>query len=136
MSKKYNNDSTLSPKIWRNLVTFWTIILYVVVVCDFFMRNTLKDLLTPLCTIYIALLAIYTAQKEFERWHDNNVGRHPGEIYIIVWTILVLIFFCLQFYYHGTYQLPSDVTTTYFVVLGILAITRKSKSNYLFKKKK
>lgn len=135
MGKKLPENYLLNPKIWRYLVNFWTLVLYVFIIADFFMRNGLEEFLTPMCTIYIALLAIYTAEKEFERWHDYNIGRHPGEMYIYIWTALIIGLFVLQFVYHGEYRLPSDVSTTYFVVLGILAITRKSRSNYRSAKK-
>ncbi|MBP6912401.1 MAG: hypothetical protein KBB86_00530 [Candidatus Pacebacteria bacterium] len=133
MSKEEKNNSILSPKTWRFLVNVWTIFLYVAIVIDYLKSNSLEKFLGPICAIYVALLAIYTAEKEFERWHDYNVGRHPGEIYIIIWTVIIITMFLLGVFHPDKYQLPSEVFSTYIVVMGILAITRKSKTDYLCK---
>ncbi|HEY4508802.1 MAG TPA: hypothetical protein VJC13_00775 [Candidatus Paceibacterota bacterium] len=135
MPRKTKDRALFYPMIWRNLVNFWTLVLYVVTIADFFMKNALVELLGPICAIYIALLAIYTAEKEFERWNDYNIGRHPGEYYVFAWTGLILILLALELVYHESYRLPSEVFSTYIVVLGILAITRKSKSDYYSTKK-
>ncbi|MEQ1561474.1 MAG: hypothetical protein ABL899_01980 [Nitrospira sp.] len=130
MPKKSTDNHLLNPRVWRNLVNFWTLVLYVATLADYFTRNTLEEFLGPICTIYIALLAIYTAEKEFERWHDYNIGRHPGEIYIFIWTVLIIGLLVLEVTHLDGYHLPSEVFSTYIVVMGILAITRKSKSSY------
>lgn len=93
------------------------------------------NLIGPVSSIYMAVLAIYSAQKEFERWHDTNVGRHPGEFYVFFWTILVVGLFILQIFYSDIYKMPSEIYTTYIVVIGVLAITKRSKANYLSKKR-
>jgi hypothetical protein len=79
---------------------------------------------------------VYSAEKEFERWHDYNIGRHPGEVYVFVWTVLVVVLFGLELVYKSEYVLPSEVFSTYIVVVGILAITRKSRTDYRRKKLK
>ncbi len=117
-------------RIWRYLVNFWTPILYIVIIADFFKHNSLVPYIGPICTVYIAALSIFSAEKEFERWHDYNIGRHPGEVYVFIWTVLVVLLLGLEITHRSTYTLPSEVFATYIVVIGILAITRKSKSNY------
>ncbi len=130
MVKKTKNDRIFSINLWRYLVNFWTLVIYIVVVVDFFMKNSLVEFLGPICAIYIALLAVYTTQKEFERWHDENIGKHPGEIYVIIWTVLIITMIVLEIIYHESYKLPSEAFSTYVVVMGILAITRRSRANY------
>jgi uncharacterized membrane protein YhaH (DUF805 family) len=134
MLRKPKDDRLLNPAIWRYLVNFWTFVMYVAVVEDFFTHNSLTEFLGPICAIYIALLAVYTAEKEFERWHDYNIGRHPGEMYVVIWTALIVLLLVLEITHMRDYKLPSEVFSTYIVVLGILAITRKSKSRYCEKK--
>ncbi len=136
MVKKPRNDHVFDPAIWRFLVNFWTPVLYIIIVLDFLTSNGITDFLGPICAIYIALLSVYTAQKEFERWRDYNIGRHPGEVYVFVWTMLIFILLGLEVFHVRDYKLPSEVFSTYIVVIGILAITRKSKNNYCNKKKK
>ena len=117
-------------KLLRYLINFWTPVLYILIIADFFMRNGLAIFIGPVCTVYVATLSIFSAEKEFERWHDYNIGRHPGEIYVFIWTLLIATLLVLEVIYHETYTLPESVFATYIVVVGILAITRKSKSNY------
>ena len=130
MARKNKSDRVFNINIWRYLVNFWTLAIYVFIVADFFLRNSLVEFLGPICAIYIALLAVYTTQKEFERWHDENIGKHPGEIYVIVWTALIIVLIILEIIYHESYTLPSEAFSTYLVIMGILAITRRSKANY------
>ncbi|HEY4505119.1 MAG TPA: hypothetical protein VJG67_00300 [Candidatus Paceibacterota bacterium] len=130
MSEKRENNTILNTKIWRYLTSFWTVVLYGVVIADFFTKNGLHEFLGPTSSIYIAALALYSAQKEFERWHDYNIGRHPGEIYVIIWTALILTLFGLEAIYNNDYKMPTEVFTTYIVVIGILAVTKKSKTSY------
>jgi hypothetical protein len=131
MPKENPDNRLLNATLLRYLVNFWTIVFYGAIIGDFATKNGFIEFLGPLCVIYVALLATYTTEKEFERWHDyNNIGRHPGEFYVIGWTILVSTLFTLQIIYHHTYHVPETVFTTYVVVMGILAITKRSKSNY------
>ncbi len=130
MVKKMRNDKVLDHNLWRYLVNFWTIVLYLAIAADFFIGNGLSEFLGPICVIYIALLAVYSAEKEFERWHDYHIGRHPGEMYIFIWTILVVVLLVLEVLHYHNYKIPSEVFTAYIVAVGILAITKKSKANY------
>ena len=130
MARKNKSDRVFNINIWRYLVNFWTFVIYVFIIVDFFLRNSLVEFLGPICAIYIALLAVYTTQKEFERWHDENIGKHPGEIYVVVWTALIIVLIILEIIYHESYTLPSEAFSTYLVIMGILAITRRSKANY------
>ena len=135
MPKTEEDNSLFNPKIWRHLVNFWTVVLYASIGADFFIKTWPDQILGPICAIYVALLAVYSADKEFQRWHDHNIGRHPGEVYVIIWTIIIISLFILEAYTRGEYKIPNDVFTTYIVVIGILAITKKSKSNYGRKRK-
>lgn len=132
---KKEDDKIISVKVWRYLVNLWVLVLYIAIVVDFFMNNGISEFLGPISAIYIAILAVYTTQKEFERWHNYNIGRHPGEMYVLIWTLLVIILLILEFWHRDVYKLPTEVFTTYIVVVGILAITKKSKTNYLAKKR-
>ncbi len=136
MPKYKGTGDLLDPKVYRYLVNLWTFILYISILVDFVMQNRIDGFLGPICAVYVALLAVYTAEKEFERWHDYNIGRHPGEIYVFIWTVLVVCLLVLEVIYHGSYHVPTEVYTTYIVVVGILAITRKSRSNYLSRRKR
>lgn len=119
-----------SPNFWRYLAYFWTIIFYAAVIYDFVNANGLSALLGPLAAIYIAILAIYAGDKEFERWNDLHCSRHPGEIFVAGWSLLIIVLLLAEFVFQKAYHIPDVLIYTYITVLGILAITRKSRSLY------
>lgn len=115
-------------KFWRYLTNFWAVIVFIVVIYDFFNNNAAEIFLGPIVAIYIAILAIYASDKEFERWYENHEGKHPGEIFVVAWTILILGIIILGILFTKTYKIPSEVISAYIAVLGILAVTKKSKA--------
>ena len=134
MYQAIRSNKLMSAQMWRHLTNFWTFVFYVVIIIDFVKRNALAEFLGPLSAIYIASLAIYSAQKEFERWHDHNIGIHPGEMYVFIWTSLIVTLFILEIVYKDAYKMPNEVFTSYIVVIGVLAITKRSKKRYRLKK--
>jgi uncharacterized membrane protein YhaH (DUF805 family) len=128
--------NTFSSSLWRHVVNFWSIVLYVTILSDFLLDHKLTKILGPVSALYVASLVVYSAEKEFERWHDYHTSRHPGEIYVITWTVLIFLLLVLEIIYHSTYVIPEVVFSTYVVVLGVLAITKKSREEYNKKRKK
>ena len=126
-----------STSFWRNLTEIWTLIFFAAIIYDFFTNNSLElaELLLPIAVIYDAVLAVYSADKEFKRWHNSHQTIHPGEIYVILWTILIFGLLVLSLITHRPYHIPSEVTASYIVVIGILAITKESKLFYNKNKK-
>lgn len=116
-----------SGKIWRWLVNFWTLVFFLLMIDDFIRKGAYEHLVGPIASLYVACLAIYSAEKEFERWRFYFVGRHPGELYVFAWTVLAFGMFLISYLTHGEYKVEPEIFSTYVVVLGILAITRKSK---------
>lgn len=131
---KIIENKKLNSNLWRYLLNIWTVIFYTLIVADCYKNNSLHVFIEPVSAIYLAVLAVYTTQKEFQRWHNYNIGFHPGEKYVIIWTVLIIILFILDAT-NPNYVLPSEVFTSYLVVIGILAITKSSKKNYLELKK-
>lgn len=117
-------------KFWRYLINFWSIFFFVFIIYDFFTKNTCVDFLNILATVYISALAIYVSNKEFERWYDRHHGQHPGEVFVIFWSVIVFSLLVLDFIFKSEYQIPGAVISSYIAVLTILAVTRKSKQLY------
>ena len=128
--KKSNKKS---GKFWRYLTNFWTIVLFAVIIKDFITNGGYTEILGPVAALYTISLTIYSAEKEFERWHFYSKGKHPGEIYVIAWTTLVVGIFLAKLLTHSQYKMSPEIVATYIVVLGVLAITKKSKSDFIEK---
>lgn len=118
--------------IWRMLTDFWTIIFFIAIVYDYLHDNILdkSGIILVIATLYGASLAVYSAEKEFKRWHDRHTSLHPGELYVIAWTLLIFGLLLAGFYYRPSYEIPAEVRATYVVVVGILALTKESKYLY------
>jgi hypothetical protein len=117
-----------APALWRYGVNLWSFVLFTLIIVDFVHNNRFQDIVGPVAAIYTATLAIYSTEKEFERWREFYDGRHPGEIYVFLWTIIIAGILFTDFALGKPYRMPSEIISTYIVVLGILAITKKSKS--------
>ncbi len=103
---------------------------YAAVISNFIKDGVYDKGLGALLVIYVAILAIYTGDKEFERWHDRHSHRHPGEAFVILWTLLVIGLVACQFIFDKPTGLTSEIVATYIAVLSVLAITRRSRSLY------
>jgi uncharacterized membrane protein YhaH (DUF805 family) len=134
--KSFSVDKVGSFKIWRTMVNVWTMIFFAAIVYDFYNESILShsEVLLAIAAIYTAFLAIYSAEKEFRRWHHMHKSMHPGELYAILWTILILALIVGDAFYNPSYHLPAEVSASYIGVIGILAITRESKNYYKRKK--
>jgi hypothetical protein len=89
--------------------------------------NGLEGTLAPIVAVYTAILALYSVEKEFERWYESLTNKHFGEIYVVAWSILLIGIFIMDGYFRLPYKVPSEVVATYIAVLGILAVTKRSK---------
>lgn len=123
-------------KFWRHLINAWSILFFLVVIVDFLTNNACRDVINVLATLYIAILAIYVSDKEFERWYHRHRSQHPGEFFVIAWTVLIFGLVVSNLIFHEPYEIPGSVISSYIAVLTILAITRKSKELYINKNKK
>ena len=117
-------------KYLRFLVNFWTAVTFGAIIFDALRPLALSVLIGPVLAIYTGALVLYSAEKEFERWKFYFIGRHPGEIYVALWTVLVFGLLVWSFLTSDGYKIEPEVISTYIVVLGVLAITKKSKSMF------
>jgi hypothetical protein len=127
-----------TSSFWRYLTNVWTVVFFAAIVYDFHTGNLLENsqILLPIAVIYDAVLAVYSAEKEFKRWRDQHSGMHPGELYVILWTLLVFGLIGVSVFGHYSYHVPAEVSSSYIVVIGVLAITKESKHLYKEDKKK
>ena len=70
-----NVSSYLSDlNFWRKMTSFWTIILFSVIFWDFATNNNHADVVSAASAIYVVVLSIFSADKEFERWKNHYSG--------------------------------------------------------------
>lgn len=127
-----------SFSVWRTLMNIWTLVFFLAIGYDFLHHNILAEshVILGVAAIYGASLAIYSAEKEFRRWHNMHRGFHPGELYTLFWTVLIIGLIICQIVFHVDYHMPPEVSASYIAVIGILALTRESKNFYKRKKGK
>jgi len=122
-------------KIWRILTNFWTAIFIIFLIFDFFQLNAYDYLIAPFSVVYISVLGLYVGTKEFDRWYEMHEGRHPGEWFVIAWTVVVFCLLAVSFFMNG-YKISSEAIADYIMVLSVFALTQKSKRLYERKKGK
>jgi len=114
-------------KIWRWLTNIWTVAFVVFVIWDFFTKNGYDFLIAPLSVIYITILGLYVSTKEFDRWYDFHESRHPGEWFVIGWTVVIFVLLVASLWLGKEYTVSSEAIADYIMVLSVFALTQKSK---------
>jgi hypothetical protein len=102
-------------------------------VWNFFARDGYDIFIAPFSVIYVGVLSLYAGTKEFDRWYDFHESRHPGEWFVIGWTVLILTLTILSFILKG-YTVSSETVADYIMVLSVFALTQKSKQLHRRKK--
>ena len=114
--------------IWRLISNFWGIATAIFFFMVFFHIVELGAALKTLSAIYIGILSIFITTKEFSRWTDKGfLSDHHGELFVVVWTILMVIFISLNVANSIKYPISGEFTATYLSILGIFAISRQSR---------
>ncbi|MDP2650917.1 MAG: hypothetical protein Q8P04_02380, partial [bacterium] len=111
-----------NERAWRLLSATWTAIFIPFVVADFFFEGKYEFLVAPMSAIYLGVLGLYAGTKEFERWYENHQSRHPGEWFVVIWTVVVLMLFSASFFFNGDYRVSSDIVADYIMVLTVFAL--------------
>jgi hypothetical protein len=122
-------------RIWRWVTNLWTIVFVLFLIWDFFAKSNYDSLLAPFSVIYVGVLSLYAGTKEFDRWYDFHESRHPGEWFVIGWTVVILALTILSFILGKGYRVSSETIADYIMVLSIFALTQKSKQLHRRKKR-
>jgi phosphatidylserine synthase len=113
---------------WRFLTYTWAVITATFFALDYFKILDCSNSLKTLTIVYISILSIFTSIKEFHRWKDKKfLSKYRGEIFVVIYTILIIIFIILSTINPKTYSIRPEFTTTYLAILGIFAISYNSK---------
>lgn len=114
-------------RLLRHFLNTWTLLILPFVIVNFFWHDHFEYLAVPAAVLYTGLLALYVGTKEFERWYDVHRSRHPGEWFVILWTIVMVGLFGASIFLGGKYMVHSDLVAVYVAVLTLYAFTHQSK---------
>ncbi|MGC9610859.1 MAG: hypothetical protein ABSE68_01410 [Minisyncoccia bacterium] len=123
-----------NEKLWRWLTNFWTLVFMVFLVANFFTGNSYDFLIAPFSVIYVGILGLYVGTKEFDRWYDLHESRHPGELFVIAWTVVIFSLLALSVAIRDGHKVSSEAIAVYIMVLSVFALTQKSKKLHQRKK--
>ncbi|MBU1131422.1 hypothetical protein KJ840_04785 [Patescibacteria group bacterium] len=115
---------------WKNLSNLWGIIAMGFFIIDFFSYHRYSVGTSAVSVIYIGVLGLYVTSKEYYRWKSKEKfeSKYFGEIYVVIWTIIMLTFVMVAFISNGLMKIPGEFVTTYISALGIFAISQQSKN--------
>lgn len=108
----------------------WTLAFAAFLIANFTLKNRYEYLVGPLSVVYTGVLGLYVGTKEFNRWTKRHVGRHPGEAFVIGWTLMIAAFFAVALATGNRYRVSPEVVADYILVLSIFVVTRRSKQLY------
>ncbi|MFH1667753.1 MAG: hypothetical protein ABH884_01880 [Candidatus Komeilibacteria bacterium] len=113
---------------WRWLTNLWSLLTLLFFILAFTQPDRFNGLLVNVSIIYGAILAIYVSSKEFTRWHNKHfTSKYYGEIFVFLWTIVMIAFIVIASL-NGKYSISPEFTAIYITILGIFAISQKSKA--------
>ncbi len=117
-----------TERVWRLLTNFWTFVLLVFLIVNFVTQGQYDFMGVSFSVIYAGVLGLYVGTKEFDRWYEFHDGRHPGEIFIMIWTAAIFGMLGAQLVLGDGYKLPQEAIADYIMVLTVFALTQKSKN--------
>lgn len=122
-----------NEKLLRQVCYFWSCVAMVFLIMDFLNHERYGYLFNYISSIYLGILSIYAGTKEFSRWRNvyGDSKRHPGEWFVIIWTLLIFILFiCSGVWNKQIYKLSSEAMAVYISIITIFTITQRSKQLY------
>ncbi len=119
-------------KILTNSFAILALILFTL---NFFSENKYNYILPTINALYISLLSIYATNKEFNRWKIKHKSKYSGEVFVYIWTFLIILAILISLFSKGKMTITDSTISSYIAVITIFAITRKSKSIFTKKNK-
>ncbi len=123
----YTSAMPSGDRLLRIFLNLWTFFILPFVVLNFVLEDHFEQLAVPMAVLYTGLLTLYVGTKEFDRWYESHRERHPGEWFVILWTVVMAGLFIASLLWGPTHTIHSDLVATYIAVLSLYAFTHKSK---------
>ena len=113
--------------VLKVILNFWTVLTMALFVADFLSGHHFSVSATAISIIYLAILGIYTSEKEYARWRDNFQSKFVGEGFVIGWTIIMAFFVILAALFSDIYKVPEEFAAMYTAIIGVFAVSYHSK---------
>ena len=114
-------------RILHWISNFWGMFYIAFIVMNFFLQNQFDFLVGPFSALYVGTLTIYVGSKEFDRWYSHHESRRRGELFVVVFTVVMAALLAGALLLGPGYRVPSDIVATYIGVLSLFVLTQKSK---------
>jgi len=128
-TKKSKINGFLPARLDLKLIlNLWTAITICLFMLDFFSGNIYDSAAASVGVIYLAMLGIYVGEKEYIRWKTKFASKFTGEVFVIIWTIVMAIFAIGAPLSLGAWKIPAEFAVVYTSVVGVFAISQHSKN--------
>jgi len=124
IAKRYRTELSSVKDLLFYFLIAWTGILLVLSWLDFFIAKL--EVSEAIVTSYLILLGVYIVHKETSRWTGVKLSIKPGELFVYVWWISLLVMLVIGFFANLEVSPPIRFLT--YEVLGAFLLSELSKS--------
>ena len=124
---KDKENSLFDRVVLKRILNFWTVLAMAFFLADFFSGHRFDVSASSIGVIYLAILGIYTSEKEYVRWRYKFQSKFTGEGFVIAWTVIMALFVILAPLSHGNYKVPEEFAVMYTAIIGVFAVSHHSK---------
>lgn len=128
IAKRYKVELSSVKDLLFKFLLVWTAILLVLSWVDFWTEYKLSE---AVVTSYLILLGVYVVHKETSRWTGVKLNIKPGELFVYVWWISLLLMLVLGFFLHR--ETSPTVRFLSYEVLGAFLLSEISKGVNAYK---
>src|SRR3989344_77097 len=127
--KRYRTElSSVKDLLFYFLIT-WTAVLLGLSWFDFF--SSRFEISEAIVSSYLILLGVYIVHKETSRWTGVKLNIKPGELFVYVWWISLLLMLVIGFFLHR--ETSPTVRFLSYEVLGAFLLSEISKGVNAYK---
>ena len=128
IAKRYRIELSSVKDLLFKFLLVWTAILLVLSWVDFWTKYKLSE---AMVTSYLILLGVYIIHKETSRWTGVKLNIKPGELFVYVWWISLLLMLIMGFFLHR--ETSPSVRFLSYEVLGAFLLSEISKGINAYK---
>jgi len=128
IAKRYKVELSSVKDLLFKFLLVWTAILLILSWVDFWTNYKLSE---AMVTSYLILLGVYIVHKETSRWTGVKLNIKPGELFVYVWWISLLLMLVIGFFLHR--ETSPTVRFLSYEVLGAFLLSEISKGVNAYK---